>query len=220
MKRFLLVLALPLALAGCGGEPTAVSYHLNFQNAEAQMREDLTRTTLEIVDRRLEALGTAATDKSVETQTGATILHVTLPDATIAEALTAQLTEPFSLRIMKQVPDGQGMLKVEGHGEFAETDIAENDVIWGDSAADSEGKGAVRLSFTEDGRAKLAELFRTNVGNTIGIFVRERLISKLEIQSEMLDENIVIRNIPNPALAEVFVDDLNVGLHVTFTPLP
>jgi preprotein translocase subunit SecD len=109
---------------------------------------------------------------------------------------------------------------VEGHGEFAATGITEEDMVWADAAEDEQKKGVVRLTFTPQGSQKLAAVFKENKGKSIGIFVRDRLISKLTVQTDVIEDHIVIRDIPSSELARIFVDDLNVGLHVTFTKLP
>lgn len=220
MKRITLLLALPLFLIGCGGQ-TEISYKLGFPGVfEQASQQELAGIAMVVIERRLDNMETAPLDQEIETATGGTVLHVTVKNTEIAGALTSQLVDPFKFRVMKKVADGQGTINVEGHGSFAETGITEADMLRGESAADANGKGVVRLSFTPAGGTKLKQLFTENMGQDIGIFVRDRLISKLNVKSADTQDNIIIRDIPNPELAAVFVDDLNVGLHVTFTPLP
>jgi hypothetical protein len=218
MKRFLFLVAFPLVLAGCGSAD--VRYQLSFDIYDKQAVDDLTLASTRVIERRLERLEATVKDQSIERSETGAVVSLSLTDATAANILTGELTQPFKLRVMKEAPAGQGDITVEGHGAFAETGITESHVVWGEAAEDAERKGAVRITFTPEGRAKLATLFQENNGKSIGIFIRDRLISKLMIKSDQIQDNIVIRDIPNPDLAKIFVDDLNVGLHVTFTPLP
>jgi hypothetical protein len=218
MKRFLPLLAIPLVLAACGSSDAA--YRLTFDVSDVVMVSELTQMSARVMERRMDRLEQKVLDKKItQYETGA-LITLTLPNQASVEALTYELTQPFSMRIMKEVPAGQGRLTVEGHGDFADTIIEQEDLLWAESAEDSQKKGVIRLVFTPEGRTKLATVFQENMGKSIGIFVRDRLVSKLSIKSETVEENIVIRDIPNAELARVFVEDLNVGLHVTFTPLP
>jgi preprotein translocase subunit SecD len=78
---------------------------------------------------------------------------------------------------------------------------------------------AVELLFTEEGRALLDKAFSKNKGKTVGIFVRNLLVSKLKITSGEVSEHVVISGIPSAAVAQIFADDVNVGLHVAFRPI-
>jgi preprotein translocase subunit SecD len=218
MKRLITLLALPLVLAGCGS--TTVSYKLAFNTADKSAQEELTHASMRVIERRLERMETTIKDQKITGSGSDTTLTLSLSDPKAAEQLSAEVTQPFQLLIMKQVPDGQGQVTVQGHGDFSETGIDGKDIVWGEAAEDAQRKGAVRLTFTPEGKTKLAALFKENTGKSIGIFVRGQLVSKLTVKSEEVDDNIVIRDIPNPDLARIFVDDLNVGLHVIFTPLP
>ena len=50
--------------------------------------------------------------------------------------------------------------------------------------------------------------------------MRDQLVSTLLVDTDEVKDKIVIQSIPNPELAEIFSDDVNVGIHVTFTPVP
>jgi hypothetical protein len=218
MKRFLPLAIVSLVLVGCSS--SEVQYRVTLDVPPQTDQATLLRTTLSVIERRLDRLEESIKDQSITQGSGSVTLRLVLSKQESADILTEELTQPFKLRIMNQVPDTQGQLEVQGHGWFAETGITQADIVWAEAAEDSKKKGVVRLIFTPAGREKLSALFRENKGNNIGIFVRDRLISKLTVHTDVLDENIVIREIPNAELARVFVDDLNVGLHVTFTPLP
>ena len=66
----------------------------------------------------------------------------------------------------------------------------------------------------------MKDLFAESEGKNIGIFIRNQLVSKLLVDTDELIDDIIITDIPTVQLANVFADDVNVGLHVTFTPIP
>ena len=146
MKRFAFLLALPLILAGCGS--TSASYQLLFDTTNSTMRNALTLTSVKVVERRLERFETTMEDQSIEPNGSGAILTVKVKDGGVLQPLTEELTAPFKLRIMKGVPEGQGDINVQGHGDFKETGITEKDLMWAEAAEDDKKKGAVHILFT------------------------------------------------------------------------
>lgn len=220
MKRTLLFLA-PLALlAACNGSGTA-TYSLDIDTEDQNLRQQLIWQSMDVIERRLESIGEKSIDKQVSPGTDETHITVKVASDEVAEALTAQLTAPFTLVVGAQTEEETADYTVEGHGKFQKTDITGDDIEWVQARKEPDGeKGEVRLVFTEEGRAKMANLFMTMKGGFIGIFVRDRLVSKLQVETDELKDDIVITGIPDADLADVFADDVNVGLHVTFTPIP
>lgn len=222
MKRLLLGLsAAVIVLAGCSSQ-TTVRYNLTFNVSKAEDQLSLTQASMRVVERRLEHLGEQLLDKQIDTKTKQTAIIITVPDKGAADELTKELTEPFKVRIMAQTGTGETAdITVDGQGGFKETGITEKDLLWVDARTDPQnGKGEVGLEFTDAGKIKMQALFRQMVGKNIGIFVRDRLVSKLHIATDNIPNTIVIRDIPSADVAMVFADDMNVGLHVTFTPVP
>ncbi len=76
----------------------------------------------------------------------------------------------------------------------------------------------MRIELSPQGAAILKSLGQTNEGDVIALLVRGALISKTVAKKDL--EELIIRNIPTPAMGEIFADDVNVGVHVTFTPVP
>ncbi|MBI3332118.1 hypothetical protein HYZ99_04130 [Candidatus Peregrinibacteria bacterium] len=203
-------------LAGCSG--TQARYRLEFDTEDATVRTQLVDAAKRVVQRRLEAIGEDPDNLAVTIENGETILVVDTASDAIKDSITEQLTAPFTMRIMKEV-EGTGDITVEGHGSFAAAGITEEHLEWVTAGKDTDPeKGRVMLEFTEEGRAVMGEIFHENVGKYIGLFVRDRLVSKLLVESDEVKENIIITDIPAFLLAEIFADDLNVGLHVTFVP--
>ncbi|UPA22405.1 hypothetical protein K8942_05145 [Candidatus Peribacteria bacterium] len=221
MKRISLSLATILLLAACSTEQTA-RYRLTFDVTDVSDQQALTTASMDVIDRRLAHLGVQMTGKDTQVQNNETVLVVRLPNQEAADALTAELVQPFDLSIMSETgPNETVDLTIEGRGNFTKTDITQEDFTWVAARKDPKnGRGEVRLQLTEEGRTKIQALFKKMQGKSIGIFVRGRLVSLLTVQSDEVPNDLIIRDVPNADIATIFADDMNVGLHVTFTPVP
>lgn len=221
MKRISLSLATILLLTACSSERTA-RYRLTFDVDGVDQQQLLTTASMDVIDRRLAHLGVQGSDKQTLTQNQDTIIAVRLPNQEAADALTAELVEPFDLAIMSETAPGEAVdVTIEERGNFTKTNITHDDFIWVDARKDPKsGKGEVRLQLTEEGRTKIRALFQRMEGKSIGIFVRERLVSLLTVQTGDVPNDLIIQDVPSADIATIFADDMNVGLHVTFTPVP
>jgi hypothetical protein len=225
MKRLLALSVAILTLAACSQSSTA-RYQLTVDTALPEDTAYVTQQTLNVMQRRLESMGEILIDGGIEEGTmgsGNIIVSVTVENQEALDALSEQIVQPFSFEIMAQADEGQNAdVTVEGHGGFVRTDITMADLSWvdADEDADNPGLGRVHLEFTEEGRTKMADLFKRMKGKNIGIFVRDQLVSKLQVDTDELKDDIVIQAIPSLELAQAFADDVNVGIHVTVTPLP
>ena len=205
-----------LLLAGC--EAQTFTYNVTLNTQDADKRSELIKAVRRVVERRLQAIGEEPSI-DVRNEQGQIIVDVDVEDPIVGETLTDQLQEPFTMRIMTQVADGKGDVTIEGQGSFKESGITEKHLLWVTAGPDTNPeKGRVLLEFSEDGRKLMGQMFRQNSGKYIGLFVRNRLVSKLLVESSEVKETILITDIPSPILAEIFADDLNVGLYVIFTP--
>jgi preprotein translocase subunit SecD len=110
-----------------------------------------------------------------------------------------------------------GDLYVEEQGWFTKTGITQKHITWTEGGVDETGKGRVRLTFSEEGRALLSQVIRVHPNGIVGLFVRDNLMSKMQIEGAELRKEIVITGIPTPDIATIFADDVNVGTHVTFS---
>lgn len=207
-------------LSACGNGEVNVTYELQFDTLQPGEQAKLTMTSLKVAERRMKGIGEHLLEKDFFTEDGMTYLSLTLPTQDIANLLTTQLTAPFNLQIMREVPTKEADEVVEGHGGFAKTGLNEEHLLNVEAGEDSTnpGKGRVQLFFTEEGRDLMRNIFQENLGKNIGVFVRGKLVSKLQVESEELKDDILIRDIPNRELAQIFADDVNVGLHVIFVP--
>ncbi|OGJ56414.1 hypothetical protein A3D88_03465 [Candidatus Peribacteria bacterium RIFCSPHIGHO2_02_FULL_52_16] len=205
-----------LALSACG--TNVVSYRLDTDAKDARLTEVL-NASKRVIERRLQAMGE---ESSVDIENTKGEIHIRVAvEAAVADALTQELTAPFSMRIMTEAPAGKGDINVEGQGSFQESGITEEHLVWVTAGTDANPeKGRVLLEFSEDGRRLMGDIFRKNKGKYIGLFVRNHLVSKLLVEAEEVKESILITDIPSILLAQIFADDLNVGLHATFTRDP
>ena len=209
-----------LFLTACAAGSHAVTYDLTFNVTDPAQIENLTNAAMRVVERRLDNMGVVNPGK--EFGTGDTpSLTITVPDKEGADELTRQLTSPFTMSVMRQAGEGVAAdITVEGHGGFVKTDITAADFFGIEVGKDEKGAVRARILMTDAGRQKMNAVFKAEVGRNIGIFVRDRLVSKLAVQSDALTDDLQIQNIPNILVAEAFQDDVNVGLHVVYTPKP
>lgn len=216
MKRlFPLVLAL-LALTGCG--PQTVQLSLTFNVSDPAQRNILLEESKKVIERRLSRFedATPSEMKTEDKEDGSVLLSFTVQNADASETLIQELLTPYSLRIMT-ASTGTGDLLLEEHGWFKNTGITQQHIVWTEGAADPDGKGVVRLVFSDEGRVLLGSVFREHAGGTLGLFVHDRLMAKMPISATEPKEEIVIAGIPVPDMAGIFADDVNVGTHVTFS---
>jgi hypothetical protein len=207
-------------LVGCGG-PGTVEYRLTFDTQDAGMVKEFTDATIRVMQRRMDRLGVDMTEQNIAKDSDGVTVTIGMSNGDAADALTEELTAPFDLNIMTMAESESGAdLVVEGLGGFNATDVTHEDIKMVASGTNTETEGGyVLLHFTDAGIAKMRAVFAANVGKSIGLFVRGRLVSSLEVKSAELPSPLVIDGVPNPELAAIFADDVNVGSHVTVSPL-
>ncbi len=222
MKRLIPLSFAVLLLSACGETPT-ISFRADVISVEGQVqRQTVLTQSLNVVQRRLESMGEEPLKSNIQPNGSGALITIGAEHQEALDALITDLQEPFDLRVMSQVSaDEEADITVERHGGFVNTGITHDDLIWVEAGKENDSDlGAVRLVFSEEGRTKMSELFKQMKGKNIGIFVRGQLISLLQVETDVLQDDIVIRQIPSLELAEVFAEDVNVGIHVTFTPVP
>ncbi len=220
-KSLLLTALMTMLLLACSAERT-VHYRLHFDVPDASTQQQLTLMSMRVIERRLQSMGEQLIDKEVSTKGNTTTIGITVGSRQGAEALTSSLIKPFVMQVMLQAETATGSdVTVQGQGSFNATGITETDFDRVEAHQEPQtDKGEVRLVLTGSGHLKMATLFRSAKGKDIAIFVRGRLVSKLHVETSELKGDVIIRNVPNPALAQVFADDVTVGLHVIFVPVP
>lgn len=205
-----------VALTGCGGTKTltySVTSNIADQSASTQLYEAAER----VMTRRLAGADVKeAQVKVVPNGSGAT-MTINVPNAAGVETAQRILSEPFTFDIRKEGPRKEGM--ADGETNWIPTGVDGTMVLWINPIQNPTTKEiGVDLHFSEEGRKGLEAAFQGNKGKEVGIFVRDLLVSKMTIAKEEVSEHIIISGIPNDRVAQIFSDDVNVGLHVTFTP--
>jgi hypothetical protein len=222
MRKFAIAGILALSLLAACGSAATVKYKATFKDVDSAKASVLMESIERVIIRKLAALGIDANSLRVDViptgQSGATVtVHV--PDATVLEATKALLAETFTfdIRIEKELkPDGQ-----EAKDNWIPTAVTGSELLWAQATGNREtGEISVELKFNEQGKNLLHEVFMQAKGKHVGIFVRGLLVSKLKIADTALSDRVVIGGIPSDKVAEIFADDVNVGLRVGFSPLP
>ena len=216
MKKFLPLLA--LALCACGS--ISITYDIDVQIEDDTVRSKVLFSSLRVIERRLASMGEEASDLDLKRATDQMQIYVEVSNQAVLDALTENLTSPFDLSFQRQAGEEEvADIVVEGQGGFIRTGVNQNHVSWMEPSEEPGGTGRITIIFTDEGRAMMADIFNENVGSNLGLFVRDQLVSVLYVDTPDVLDDIIISEIPSAELAQVFADDVNVGLHVTFTPV-
>lgn len=219
-NKFASLMLLALVLSGCG--TGKLQYDVSFDTDNQDRVVALSATAHRIIERRLERLEGVLLDYDIEYEESNNEAKITLEiePQEVAEQLSAELTAPIEFEIRINVEDGgEGDIEVEKHGFFRATGIVDADIDWliPGNIDNPNVPAFITLGFTEEGAQKARTLFAENPGSNIGIFVRGMMVAKLGIDDQEIDRTIVIAGIPSAELATIFADDVNVGVHMTFT---
>jgi len=231
MKRLLACSALTLLLVACANTSTGaktVEYKLEIDVTDTARRAELAEAAGRVMERMVQSIGKTPENLEVQAKKKDPTVTMRVPDADTAGSLEESLKIPFSFRIMESSSveeadvtidetDASGKAITVG---FRETGITEVDLDSIDAAQMPLSEfGEVRLNFTKEGLQTLQTVLSKNAGKRLGIFVRNRLISTMDVGTDSSKDVFVISNIPSFTVATIFADDVNVGLHVTFVPV-
>lgn len=221
MKKLLLPTLFALVLSGCGSS-TSISMDVEFSTSGNDDRAELVLATKHVAERRLGRLESEILDFDVTYGEGATaVIKISGTDEDAMDQLLAEMTEPFIVEIRLQAEQHQeGDIEVEGLGSFRSVSINKEDMTWVKSRAMENSPlkhGEIMIQFTEDGTQKMDTLFRENVGKNIGLFIRNQLAANFAISQDSFGGAITIPNVPSAEIAQIFADDMNVGINMTFT---
>lgn len=212
-----LIIGMTILLAACGASTSQVQATVTTDTDPAR-----SIYLFNAVERMLESRMTVAGYQEpmvTVSPVGSINATVSIPviDDAMRSTVEGLLSNDFSLDFRiedEEVPLGED-------ARWKATDLTSDALDWVVPIGDrSTGNIGIELQFTPSGRATLEHVFRNNAGRQLGIFVRGLLMSKLTIPDAMPEERIVIRGVPSEEAAEIFSADVNVGLHVTFAPLP
>lgn len=221
MKKLLLPTLFALVISGCGNS-ASISMDVEFTTTSNDDRAELVLATKNVVERRLGRLESELLDFDVtygEDATAVIGIAGTNPDA--IDQLLAEMINPFVVEIRIQADQHEeGDIETEGLGNFRSLGITKEDMTWVKGRA-MEGSplnhGEIMLQFTEEGTAKMNTLFSEHVGENIGLFIRNQLAANFAISQDSFGGAITIPNVPSAEIAQIFADDMNVGINMTFT---
>lgn len=210
--------ACALSLTACGSKGVTAVYDFTVDVTEPERVTNLVESVERVLARRLAAAEVPdVTVSTVPSDHGGTVT-LELPDAEAAEIADAitKATFTFDIRIEKPSPTGEP----NNEANWIKTPLTKSGLTWVQATGNrATGAISIDLQFNEEGAQHLKQIFADNKGKNIGIFVRDLLVSKLKIESTEVSDHVVIEGVPSAKVAEVFADDVNVGLHVTFLPV-
>jgi len=222
MKKLLAPALFALLITACGGAtPTTLSYNVTFTTDNTDRMNDLSLATRHVIERRLGRLEGNLLDYDVayDKETKVATIDIEIDDNKVASVLNEEIITPFTFEVrylVKEPTDGD--IEVEGMGFFRVSTIGKSDVDWviGETTEPPLNRGRVTIGFKDESVESMQALFAEQAGNTIGLFVRNRLTAAVQITDEF-EKILVIEGLPSGEIAKIFADDMNVGIHMTFT---
>ncbi len=202
------------ALTGCGAA-TTLTYSVRTNIDDGGKSFEVFQASERVMIRRLAGADVKnAQIKVIPSESGSAVMTLKMPNAEGVEIARRILSETFTFDIRlegpKTPPDETNWLPTGVDGQT---------LLWVVSISNPDTKDiGVELQFNENGLKLLKKAFKSNRGKHVGIFVRDLLVSKMTIGSENLTDHIIISGIPSEHIAQIFADDVNVGLHAIFTP--
>jgi preprotein translocase subunit SecD len=185
-------------LTACAGNST-LTYSVKANTTDNNQRAELFVASERVMERRLAAADVKNAQVTV------------LPTGTEKFTFDIRIEGP-KLAPTEDNPDGTNWIATGLNGSM---------LTWVSPVTNpSNNEIGVELQFLPEGRDLLSTTFKGNKGKSIGIFVRDLLVSKMSINAEEAGDHIIIGGIPSSKVAQIFSEDVNVGLHVTFTPAP
>ncbi len=213
--RLIGLTALFAALTACSGGVT-LTYTVSSNIPDTAKSLEVFQAAERVMARRLPAAEVKDSQvKVVPTGSSATM---TIKVSNAAAAATAEriLGEPFSFDIRLEGPKLPDMGPDETN--WLTTGVDGSTLLWVIPIANPDTKEiGVELQFSKTGLKLLEEAFKGNKGKHVGIFVRDLLVSKMTISTDTVTDHILISGIPSERVAQIFADDVNVGLHAIFT---
>ncbi|MDD5055939.1 MAG: hypothetical protein PHZ00_06785 [Candidatus Peribacteraceae bacterium] len=218
MKRGLLIIGTTslLLLAACAKE-TTLKFDVTLRAPDASKAMVLAEAVERVMVRKMTAQNIEKPMVSVVPDgSGSAILTIDAPDENAADVVRTLVNEQFTfdLRIEDTVPSEQE--DKFDPARWQPAGITGALVTWVQAVGNREtNEIGIDLTFNETGRMRLKSIFTDNVGKNIGIFVRGLLVSKMNILNSDIGDTLSISGVPSAAIAEVFADDVDVGLLTT-----
>jgi hypothetical protein len=203
-------------LTACGGAST-LTFMVSTDITDPAKAIEVFQASERMMTRRLPAADVKDTQvKVVPSGSGAALMTITVPNAAGATIAKRILGEPFTFDIRIEGPKLPGA--AEGETNWLPTGVDGSSLLWITPITNPNTQEiGVELQFAEEGRILLSAAFKGNADKSVGIFVRDLLVSKMTISADSVTDYIIITGIPSERVAQIFADDVNVGLHAQFT---
>lgn len=208
-----------VALTACN-QKTTITYNLDAKTQDGAKAITLLQSAERMMNRRMAGEDLKNARATVyPTGLHAGLMKVEIPNTAEAKSVVNHIaTEKFTfdLRIEKK-PTTIDTENTKDNWEM--TPITGDQLVWAQAIGNRKtGEVSVDLEFNDIGAKNIGEVFTKNKGKYIGIFVRDLLVSKLRISDAKTTNHLLIGGIPSAKIAEIFADDVNAGLFVTYTP--
>jgi preprotein translocase subunit SecD len=215
MNRSLIIIgtASLLLLAACTQE-TTLKYDVKLRAPDAAKAMILAEAVERVMIRKMTAQSIEKPMVTVVPNgSGSALLTIDVPDENTAAMIRSLVDENFTFDLRIEDAAKGGQEDKFDPARWQPVGITGALVTWVQAVGNSRtNEIGVDLTFNQTGQERLRKIFKENVGKNIGIFVRELLVSKMNIVSPDIGETLSISGVPSAAIAEVFADDVDVGL--------
>ena len=189
------------------------SLQINHEN-----KKELIAMSQRVVTGRLQALTQGTVPVSIDQTQAVPILTMqTTPQA--FTRLTQQLNGPLHLHVMIETDIDSADIIIADIKGFKTTSIDETDIIWLTTEEEST-QPIISIELTPQGTQELKTLFAENPEADVRLFIRQNPITTLDSTQLLENNRLILRDIDSKEIAAIFVDDVNVSMHVQFVPLP
>lgn len=215
LGRLIGLTALVTALTACGGDVT-LTYSVTSRIPDTAKSFEVFEAAERVMTRRLPAADVKDSQVKVVPSGSGAIMTIKVPSGKAAGVAERILAEPFTFDVRLEGPKLPDMGPDETN--WLMTGVDGSTLLWVVPITNPDTKEiGVELQFSEKGHELLQKAFEGNNGKHVGIFVRDLLVSKMTISTETVTAHILISGIPSERVAQIFADDVNVGLHAIFT---
>lgn len=196
-----------------------MSYDVRLHAPDAQRTAVLREAVERVMERKLIARGIQhASVSAVPLNDSEATVRITLPSSSAVQVVKEIVNAPFAFELRAEKVSAPDPTKV-AHENWIPTNLTGSSVLWTQATGDR-SNGAISLTFelNEEGKRRFAAIVKKQGGKAIGLFVRDTLVSKMIIEGRGIPTEIVISGVPSASIAEVVMDDVNVGLLTSFKP--
>lgn len=202
-------------LTACSGDVT-LTYSVNSNIPDTAKSLEVFQAAERVMTRRLPAADVKDSQVKVVPTGSSAIMTIKVQNTAAAATAERILGEPFTFDIRLEGPKLPEMGPDETN--WLPTGVDGSTLLWVIPITNPDTKEiGVELQFSEKGHELLEAAFKGNKGKHVGIFVRDLLVSKMTIATDTVTDHILISGIPSERVAQIFADDVNVGLHAFFT---